>query len=602
MRKYVEALRKERTGREIHHKRFFLKVDDGHKIRMKVLTKLMATTVEALNGLHNRAFELYMATNPNYEWCNQDNLPDMSEVRSITNLQEMLDRLWTEKTEKHTKESVGDDLVEMKARRAMLSELDNLLNPFDYKDTKTSKDPLAQSSIQRERNISRILVHQFARRIIFYDPILCSKAIDKVSFEDLFSHPDFTLDDLFRFMYLYENRLGLGLLWFKDSTMEACAMAPSLDGKDEKNAANVGDYESRVSFLGGWIYNRRHKMTMTNEGWSVPLPANIENRFVRLCNNFDDLCGFLSFTAFGMMKSPSWCPPNCQVYRNHLSLSGVVVADMISSPMPEFMQGPIPTRRPAKRPGMINYAEVEIRSFLFGAIRNESDSFTDAFLQELRARPDLFCVTTRSDTDRRRKVETFGGLEGTPLPHTRGRNFDARPGRVPVKRRGWDLEHSAFDILYCTGNGNVPAPEGYLVREKKAGSFFHFKRFPVKYFIIIDVHPGRDVCHLAREVAWAALRAQGLAEGEFKIRKYARASDQLFRKCSSERFSWMPSSRWQSSSMEIWLPFGLEPEDLIIFCQKWRIPSGVLDIVITFPYLFFGFCLTLLLSVLYLCL
>ncbi|EDR07341.1 uncharacterized protein LACBIDRAFT_298402 [Laccaria bicolor S238N-H82] len=58
--------------------------------------------------------------------------------------------------------------------------------------------------------------------------------------------------------------------------------------------------------------------------------------------------------------------------------------------------------------------------------------------------------------------------------------------------------------------------DGYLTsldRPNCSGWFFHFKKMPVKYFVILDTSPGREVTLLAREVAWAALRAQGLGGG-----------------------------------------------------------------------------------------
>ena len=39
--------------------------------------------------------------------------------------------------------------------------------------------------------------------------------------------------------------------------------------------------------------------------------------------------------------------------------------------------------------------------------------------------------------------------------------------------------------------------------------FFHFKTFPVTYFVILDTVPFRDQSVLARNVSWAALRAGG---------------------------------------------------------------------------------------------
>ncbi|KAK7462324.1 hypothetical protein VKT23_007925 [Stygiomarasmius scandens] len=67
--KYVEAIRVEKTGREIYHKRFLLKVGaKEHGMRMKTLENQMVATVKALDALQNRAFVLFMAGNPRYEW------------------------------------------------------------------------------------------------------------------------------------------------------------------------------------------------------------------------------------------------------------------------------------------------------------------------------------------------------------------------------------------------------------------------------------------------------------------------------------------------------------------------------------------------------
>jgi hypothetical protein len=86
VRKYLESIRVERTGRNIHQNRFFLKgepskfprcidqhecvptVDDGHKIRLKVLAKKMVEAVDILNDLQARALDLYIANNPDSKW------------------------------------------------------------------------------------------------------------------------------------------------------------------------------------------------------------------------------------------------------------------------------------------------------------------------------------------------------------------------------------------------------------------------------------------------------------------------------------------------------------------------------------------------------
>jgi hypothetical protein len=115
-----------------------------------------------------------------------------------------------------------------------------------------------------------------------------------------------------------------------------------------------------------------------------------------------------------MIPPPKFCwsedpSLDCVTYRNHLTLSGIVVTDMVSPTAPPF---PIPSQKPPKRRGCIVWAQIETRSYIFGAVRNEPDEFTDAFVGELRARPDLFQVVTRSDTDPDRQVEAFGG----PVP------------------------------------------------------------------------------------------------------------------------------------------------------------------------------------------
>jgi hypothetical protein len=178
---------------------------------------------------------------------------------------------------------------------------------------------------------------------------------------------------------------------------------------------------------------------------------------------------------------------------------------------------------------------------MFGAIRNEPDSFTDAFLRELRARPDVFQVVTRSDTNPDRQVEAFGGpIPGEALPQVRIRQFEAPTTSLvnfPDGRGEWNVERSAIDVLY--GKGMI---DGYLTTldgPKKTGWFFRFKKMPVKFLVVIDTVPGRHVSYLVREVAWAALRAKKLVTGEYSLLKYARATDVLFQKSADERFAWM---------------------------------------------------------------
>jgi len=43
-------------------------VDDGHKIRIKVLAKEMEKAVDTLSNLQARALDLYIASNPGCDW------------------------------------------------------------------------------------------------------------------------------------------------------------------------------------------------------------------------------------------------------------------------------------------------------------------------------------------------------------------------------------------------------------------------------------------------------------------------------------------------------------------------------------------------------
>lgn len=177
---------------------------------------------------------------------------------------------------------------------------------------------------------------------------------------------------------------------------------------------------------------------------------------------------------------------------------------------------------------------------MFGAVRNERDGFVGAFLRELRARPDLFQVVLRSETDPGRKVETFGSgpLNDKALPSIRMRQFEAPSSRLPDSTGvEWTVARSAVDVLYGTDK-HIQGYLTLLARDAK-GWFFRYKTFPVTYFVILDTVPYRDQSVLAKNVSWAALRAGGYAEGECTSSKYAAASEKLLEKCAQERLGWM---------------------------------------------------------------
>lgn len=244
------------------------------------------------------------------------------------------------------------------------------------------------------------------------------------------------------------------------------------------------------------------------------------------------------------------------MYRRHLSLSGVVVADIVSFPKPPFLCGPIPSPKKAKKQGCVVWAEIESRAYVFGAVRNEPDAFTNSFLQELKSRPDLFHLVIRSETDPEGIVEEVSHQTGA-LPVVRTRMFEAPPASFPNRPSGtgeWSSEISAKDIFYGTNN-QFP---GHLTQLKRGSQrsanntipFFHFKKFPVKYFAAIDTTPNRDHIFLVQQLAWAGLRAQGLGKGEYGERKYARTSDILLDKRAAELLAWAPRG-WTTMKMEV---------------------------------------------------
>ncbi|KAG0697488.1 hypothetical protein DFH29DRAFT_945996 [Suillus ampliporus] len=589
VRKYLESIRVERTGRNIHQRRFYLKADDGHKIRLKVLAKEMVKAIETLNGLQARALDLYIANNPGCDWMkpvqspkNFGNTTESISTEAIIEAAQLTPPNNGSETSARTPPATeyaessapaaDEDLIDLehRAQKArllyafeMFTEPESI-SPFLHDETGLdTSDP----TVKTVSSVMQNIFQQYARRIIFHHSDLFFKSLDKVSFKDLILDDDFSNEDAAKFALLFGERLGFGLVWFKDAVLDALVMSKG------GTAANVGDLSTRHQVLGGWVYNCAHTHTVPNEAWWHVLkclepPSNVENRFVRLCNNFDDMVNFLSFGAIGMVPPPTFCSKehdgvDAVAPRNHLSLSGVVVTDMVSSPRPPYMIGPLPTTRRGRKPGCIIWCELETRGYIFGALRNEPDPFNDAFLRELRARPDLFQVITRSETDPGRDIEVFGAGPTGILPAMRLREFEAPPAPFtnrPTASGEWMVSRSAVDILYGThtkmpdGSPKQPFP-GYLQTlssGQSAGWFFRFKKFPVKYIVILDTVPNRHHSILARNVAWAALCARGYGEGRIEMRKYARASDKLFQKRAEELLAWMPEGwdGWHATRME----------------------------------------------------
>ncbi|KAJ7788010.1 hypothetical protein B0H14DRAFT_2950613 [Mycena olivaceomarginata] len=573
VKKYVNAIREERAGRDIHHKRFFLKMDDGHRIRFNTLARQMAEAVEIRDTLEARAVALYMEDHPAKDWIEEfqaapldkeDNEATRPGEGIFSYIRAKQDKLWETVASEE-----NDDVIELKLqfeRQKYLRFFAHILEPqifwtAYFRDT--GKTPPLEGP--EERNHRDTLTNawlQYTRRIIFHDSHLFAKSLDKVSFKDFVMDDDFGSEDVLRITTMYERRLEMGLRWWKDSLTEA------IEIKDSSEAsANMGSLANRFKILGGWIYNNSRNTLAPNKVWWILLttdaPAkDAEHRYVRLCCNFDELHTFLTFRALLQSHdTPSFCADesfdslrNSSATRNHLSLCGVVLADLVQGRRGFQSPGPVPSPIPAKRRGCITWVELEMRPYMFGALRNKPDSFTKAFLQELRSRPDLFTVVTRSDTDPPRKINWFGKVTD-PI---RRRQFEApsQPAQnAPTGRGRWEVMRSAANVFY--GGGQVPGPvdkaagPGYLsdTLDNNRGpegrmerSFFLHKRFPVKYFLILSASPTMNVHDLARQLAWVAFRAHGLVQGEYDKEKYDKASDVLFKKHARERLSFLPDS------------------------------------------------------------
>ncbi|KAJ3851104.1 hypothetical protein EV368DRAFT_74789 [Lentinula lateritia] len=530
MRQYLEAIQIERTGRGLHMRRFFAKGDDGHKIRLKLLEKRMVQAIEILDALQARAFDLYMLSNPAREWVKSFQttplIPTSSENEDLLAIKSITKSIEPTPQNEQQRESVPKagintvdaDLIEIELR-AIKAQLLYVLGPFIDQEV----------MLRSQRKFGLLGYHtraQYLRRIVLHEPVLSLKATNRVSFKDLILDEEFTPEDLERIGVLLDKQMQIGLLWWKDSLIEAMSI---IRNKLKGTAVNIGDPKKGFKILGGWVlFNTPHSGTMSNEMWG--------NRFVRLCNSYDDMISYLSFGALGLFPPPTFCARvdkgrNGLAARNHISLSGVVIVDMVTGePQVIPIPGPVPTLRRGRSPGSIIWVEMEKRAYLFGALRNEPDAFTDAFISRLRKKPDLFQVVLYSETDLEKKIECFGsGNEA--LPAFQMRTFEALPPSI----NNHPLGRSAVDLLFRTKQGML----GYLTtltRSNSSGWFFHFKKMPVKYFVILDTVPHRHHSILAREVAWVALCVQGFGEGEYSDSKYARASNRLFEKCAEERF------------------------------------------------------------------
>ncbi|KAJ6582736.1 hypothetical protein B0H10DRAFT_2098574 [Mycena sp. CBHHK59/15] len=492
-------------------------MDDGHKIRINLLAKQMTRAVEIRDALEARAMTLHLANDPTKDWMHefQTLSPENEEESSLDRISSYL-HLSEKKWKLEAAVNADDDLIALKLRFRR-------------------ERPPDTEELRKLQKISNTAYAQYFRRIVFHDPNLFAKSLNKVSFKDLVMDEDFGMEDVKRVLRMLAGRLAFGLTWWKDSLTEALYI------KDRAEAsANMGSVEHRVKILGGWIYKSSRNTPAPNKVWWTLLTSeekqqDIENRYVRLCCNFDELHLFLTMSAY-VMPSPSFCTTgnsenpswDSSATRKHLSICGVVVTGMLNGSSQLFKHlGPMPSLIPARHLGYKMWVETEVRAYIFGAIRDEPDDFTAAFLNELRARPDLFSVVTRSDTDPPRILDSFGGV----TDQVRMRKFEGPPSWE------WGVGGStvAFNVLYG-GGMDLYKTAGYLSANFNMGTDSTdavqlADSFPQTVPSQVLSHLGRlgeEQCPRPRAAsAWAAFRARGLVQGDYDERKYDKASDVL---------------------------------------------------------------------------
>lgn len=121
----------------------------------------------------------------------------------------------------------------------MLDALEYIIDPDamskDMVESSTVKPTPAQ---KKGRLLTYTALKQFALRIVFYEPTLFMKSIGKVSFKDLILSDEFTFEDIALFFLLFQKRMGIALLWLKDSFLEALTV---IRQGTHGTTANVGD-------------------------------------------------------------------------------------------------------------------------------------------------------------------------------------------------------------------------------------------------------------------------------------------------------------------------------------------------------------------------
>ncbi|KAJ7067304.1 hypothetical protein C8F01DRAFT_1051765 [Mycena amicta] len=580
VKKYVNAIREERTGRDIHHKRFFLKVDEGHKMRLKILERRMVEGVEIREAIETRAMRLHLQAHPAKEWAFEFQQSLNAEPTTSTQFDAAIN--FADKTAQHSvAASADDDLVALAMRRCesfnacylcsisfstRTGSPSRLSPPASARRTMT---PMREATL---RKTYANIMTQYLRRIVFHSPRLLALAWDKVSVRDLLMDDGFGMEEVMEIAMMVAQRLRFGLKWWKDAISEAFAMSAN-----DYAPANMGTLENRFKILGGWIFNNMRSQPASNKVWWVnPPEPDTENRYVRICSNFEELQTFMTINALAISNHPSFCrryprinadPTDSCVTRNHLTLSGFIVADLVYGPPSALNNGPITAGKPGKTPGHVIWVEGQFRPYMFGVIHPHDTTFNEPFLQELCRCPEKFIVISRHDSDPPMKLNVLSepnSCSAADIWQIRFRTFEAPFAMAhnrPAGHGEWQTMRSAMHVIYGgedSGKGQTAGNRGYLSigfsntkgqNGRPEVSMFYHKTFPVRYLLILGVDPMQHVHDLAREVAWAAFKVHGLVMGEYDMDRYERASDVLFKKVVRERMAFMPEGSFQIRTM-----------------------------------------------------
>ncbi|KAI0756079.1 hypothetical protein C8Q80DRAFT_1091513 [Daedaleopsis nitida] len=574
-----DAVRVEKAGREVHHKRFFLKgatgvciacdtaaaADAGHKTRLNFLEKKMQENATILDQLDARHYHLRHADDPQYKvWVEEFQRLPLPHLAAVVPNDEQgqksvrIERLpGTDFSESSTgvvlpaEETEEDDPIAVEfrnAKRERLRKYQWLIISFeDFAEHALAPAPVNGPLAMREVEVFWRAQLQFFRRIILHDPVLANKAHDKVSFLDLFQSPEFTAEDCDR-LFGKVNIMGDALIWWKDSFLDAIDLRPT--DRKRRDGASVArthlsrstvltgwSVDNRVRLLGSWVYQRQHSKSLTPEGWITYFALSI-------MLDGDALVPDRSASIVGA--------------RAYLMMAGFMLDELVGR-TPLCGADPIPTGLRATKRGHIRWAQLQNRSYLIGAVRDDgADPFVAAFLAELRARPDLFIVVSHSvGNHASREVEKFGGPPDETYYCQRIRLFDApMSDTAPTGSGEWDIAHTAVNTLFGggkpirIGRGSEEArtPRGYmdLLRERPGGKSYMFThvKFPVRYLVIMDVQPNTGGKALTIHVVWAAFRALGLVQGwEASPMEFDMASAKLMwqRMCKLAVGEWMPA-------------------------------------------------------------